>query len=561
MAPLINDARRFAREALDGFAAAHADLVRPVHGGVVRASATPRGQVAVVLGGGSGHYPAFAGWVGPGFAHGAACGEIFASPSAGQIASVARAAENGGGVLFGFGNYAGDVLHFGQAVQRLRAEGVDARVLTVTDDLASHPEPSQRRGIAGDLTVFKIMCAAAERGSGIDEVEAIGRRANDATRTLGYAFDGCTLPGAPRPLFSVAPGRMALGLGIHGEPGLDEAELADADTIADRLLDGVLKEAPDGARRAAVLLNGLGATKYEELFVVYRRIAERLAAAGIEPVAPEVGEHVTSLDMAGLSLTLTFFEEDDALAELWRAPALAPAFRRGHLAPRPDRTDDLTATATTRPPDPAPGTPASRRSAARAAEALHTLRATVAAHEERLGALDAVGGDGDHGIGMRRGADAACEAANRALAAGAGAGTLLVRAGEAWSDGAGGTSGALWAAALTAAGAVAGDRDPVTYAQLLSAVRESVDAIVRIGGARPGDKTLVDAAVPFAERLPHDGWAAAARAATRAAEETARIPARLGRARTHGDRTLGTPDPGAVSFALIVTALTPQEDA
>ncbi|MET9741404.1 dihydroxyacetone kinase subunit DhaK [Streptomyces sp. NPDC006422] len=327
MAPLTNDARRFAREAIGGFAAAHADLVRPVHGGVVRASATPPGQVAVVLGGGSGHYPAFAGWVGPGFAHGAACGEIFASPSAGQIASVARAAENGGGVLFGFGNYAGDVLHFGQAAQRLRAEGVDARVLTVTDDLASHPDPSQRRGIAGDLTVFKIMCAAAERGAGIDEVEEIGRRANAATRTLGYAFDGCTLPGAPRPLFSVAPGRMALGLGIHGEPGLDEAELTDADTIADRLLDGVLKEAPDGARRAAVLLNGLGATKYEELFVVYRRIAERLAAAGIEAVAPEVGEHVTSLDMAGLSLTLTFFEEDDELAELWRAPALAPAFR------------------------------------------------------------------------------------------------------------------------------------------------------------------------------------------------------------------------------------------
>ncbi|MGP3774944.1 dihydroxyacetone kinase family protein [Streptomyces sp. SDT5-1] len=561
MAPLTNDARRFAREAIGGFAAAHADLVRPVHGGVVRASATPPGQVAVVLGGGSGHYPAFAGWVGPGFAHGAACGEIFASPSAGQIASVARAAENGGGVLFGFGNYAGDVLHFGQAAQRLRAEGVDARVLTVTDDLASHPDPSQRRGIAGDLTVFKIMCAAAERGARIDEVEEIGRRANAATRTLGYAFDGCTLPGAPRPLFSVAPGRMALGLGIHGEPGLDEAELTDADTIADRLLDGVLKEAPDGARRAAVLLNGLGATKYEELFVVYRRIAERLAAAGIEAVAPEVGEHVTSLDMAGLSLTLTFFEEDDELAELWRAPALAPAFRRGHIAPRPDRTDDLTETATTRPPAPDPGSPASRRAAARAADALRTVRATVAAHEERLGALDAVGGDGDHGIGMRRGADAACEAADRALAAGAGVGTLLVRAGEAWSDGAGGTSGALWGAALTAAGTVTGDRDPVTYAQLVRAVRESVDAIVRLGGARPGDKTLVDAAVPFAERLPHDGWAAAAAAATRAADDTARTTARLGRARTHGERTLGTPDPGAVSFALIVTALTPQEDA
>lgn len=568
MTLLVNDARGFAHEALAGFSAAHADLVRPVHGGVVRASATPPGHTAVVLGGGSGHYPAFAGWVGPGLAHGAACGEVFASPSASQIASVARAAENGGGVVFGFGNYAGDVLHFGQAAQRLRAEGIDARVLTVTDDIASHPDPDQRRGIAGDLTVFKILCAAAERGLGIDEVERIGRKANAATRTLGIAFGGCTLPGAGRPLFTVAPGQMAFGLGIHGEPGLAEGALTTADDVADRLLDGVLKDGEDGAdgadtegvegaegafRRVAVLLNGLGATKYEELFVVYRRIAERLAAAGIDVVAPEVGEHVTSLDMAGLSLTLTRL--DDELESLWRAPALAPAFRRGTLAPRPHRTDDLTAP---RVPEIVPGSEASRRAAVRIARALHTVRRTVTAHEEHLGALDAVAGDGDHGVGMRRGADAAVEAADRALKAGAGAKTLLVRAGEAWSDGAGGTSGALWGAALTAAGSVVGDVAPVTYEELVRCVREAVDAVVRLGGARSGDKTLVDAAAPFADRLPYDGWTGAAATATRAADATAAIPARLGRARTHGDRSLGTPDPGAVSFALIVTALIPE---
>ncbi|MFG2648415.1 dihydroxyacetone kinase family protein [Streptomyces sp. NPDC048436] len=561
MTLLVNDARAFAREALAGFSAAHADLVRPVYGGVVRASSTPAGHAAVVLGGGSGHYPAFAGWVGPGLAHGAACGEVFASPSASQIASVARAAENGGGVLFGFGNYAGDVLHFGQAAERLRAEGIEARVLTVTDDIASHPDTAQRRGIAGDLTVFKILCAAAEQGLGLDEVERVGRKANAATRTLGIAFGGCTLPGAPRPLFTVAAGQMAFGLGIHGEPGLTEGELASADVVADRLLAGVLDDFgadPGGGssgatERAAVLLNGLGATKYEELFVVYRRIAERLAAAGIEAVAPEVGEHVTSLDMAGLSLTLTFL--DDELDALWRAPALAPAFRRGALTAPPPRTDDLTAP---RAPEIVPGSEASQQAAAHIARALHTVRRTVAAHEEHLGALDAVAGDGDHGIGMRRGTDAAAEAADRALKAGAGAKTLLVRAGEAWSDGAGGTSGALWGAALTAAGATLGDAAPVTYEQLVRAVREAVDAVVRLGGARPGDKTLVDAALPFADRIADDGWAEAATAATRAADDTARIPARKGRARTHGDRSLGTPDPGAVSFALIVTALAPR---
>ncbi|MBA2945795.1 dihydroxyacetone kinase family protein [Streptomyces himalayensis] len=567
MTLLHNDRRSFADEALSGFAAAHRDLIHTVHGGVVRATATPAGQVAVVIGGGTGHYPAFAGWVGPGFAHGAACGNIFASPSASQICSVARACHTGGGVVFAFGNYAGDVLHFGQAAEQLRAEGIDVRVLRVTDDIASGPadDPARRRGIAGDLPVMKVLGASAESGMAIDEVERIGRKANDATRSFGVAFSGCTLPGGDGPLFTVASGRMGVGLGIHGEPGIEERALPSADEVADLLVDGLLAEAKQasaavgGADRAAVVLNGLGATKYEELFIVFRRVSERLAAEGIDVVAPEVGEQVTSLGMAGLSLSLTFLDEE--LRDLWTAPALTPAFRRGAVTPGPQRTDDLSHIHQL--PPVVAGSKASHSAAARITDALRVVRDTVTAHEARLGHIDAVAGDGDHGIGMRRGAEAAAEAAAQAVSLGAGARTTLARAGAAWSERAGGTSGALWGAALTAFGALLGDTDTPGPERITAGVRAAVDVVMRLGGATPGDKTLVDAAVPFVDRLeaalPGAGfraaWTQAAEAATRAAEATAAITARRGRARTHGDRSLGTPDAGAVSFALVVTAL------
>ena len=339
MTRLVNSVRDFPAEAVRGFALANARYVQQVHGGVVRSTASPEGQVAVVLGGGSGHYPAFAGWVGPGMAHGAVCGNIFASPSASQVQSVVRAADNQGGVLLGFGNYAGDVLHFGQAAEQLRAEGVDVRIVTVSDDIASDTptNSAQRRGIAGDLLVFKIAGAAAEDGLDLDEVERVARRANARTRSLGVAFGGCTLPGADHALFEVPDRIMAMGLGIHGEPGISEAPLGTAAEVADALLEGVLEEEPqrevDGyTGRVAVLLNGLGATKYEELFVVYSRVAERLDQLGLTVVEPEVGEHVTSLDMEGLSLTITFLDAE--LEQYWTTPVDTPAFRRGAVTDR-----------------------------------------------------------------------------------------------------------------------------------------------------------------------------------------------------------------------------------
>jgi len=561
MTHLVNNAEDFADQALDGLVAAHGGYVRKVHGGVVRATQTEPGQVAVVIGGGTGHYPAFAGWVGPGLAHGAACGNIFASPSASQVYSVLKAANQGGGILLSFGNYTGDVIHFGQAADRVRVEGIDVRIVTVTDDVASAPqaESARRRGIAGDLAVFKVAGAAAEEGMRLDEVERVTRRANDRTRTMGVAFSGCTLPGADHPLFTIPDGKMSVGLGIHGEPGIAVVDLPTADEVAQLLVDKVLAETPkDDGGRIAVLLNGLGTVKYEELFVAYRMVAELLKQQGYTIVDPEVGEQCTSLDMAGLSLTVMWLDDD--LERLWIAPCNAPAYRKGAMADRQpvsgeDRDDDeITAI-----PESSEG---SRALARRLAGALADVHQMLADNEAYLGGLDEVAGDGDHGIGMVRGARAADESAQASVAAGAGAHTLLFRAGDAWAERAGGTSGALWGMAIGAAARLLDDQSCPGQDVAVRAASEAIDAIVSLGGAEVGDKTMVDAAIPFRDALVSaegkglgPAWAEAVAAAEEAARGTAEFAAKRGRSRTHADKSIGTPDPGAVSFAMVVAVL------
>ncbi|MDQ4502110.1 dihydroxyacetone kinase family protein [Sinomonas sp. ASV322] len=571
MTRLWNEPADFADEMVDGFARANARWVRKVHGGVSRSTVAAEPEVAVVIGGGSGHYPAFAGLVGPGLAHGAAMGNLFASPSAHQVESVARASHRGRGVLLSYGNYAGDVLHFTEAQEALRADGIECRTVTVTDDIfsASPHEAEKRRGIAGDLTVFKIAGAAASRGWSLDDVERVARRANARTRSMGVAFSGCTMPGAAEPLFSVPDGRMAIGLGIHGEPGLAETAIPTADGLAELFLEHLLADAEvpvadaTGAR-VVPILNGLGSVKSEELFVVYRRVAELSEARGITLVDPQVGEFCTSFDMAGVSLTFLWL--DDELEELWGAPADTPAFRTGafdqsglapaHDAPHVDAEAAVRAI-------PAASTE-SRQAARRIAGLLAAVRETIDAHADELGRLDAIAGDGDHGIGMQRGARAAAAEAADLAARGAGARTLLVGVGDAWADRAGGTSGALWGVILRTLGSRANDGESLTRERVAAGLSEAAESVMAYGKARVGDKTLVDALVPFAATLAAgvaDGedlataWEAAAKAATKAAQDTADLLPGMGRARSHGDKALGVPDPGAVSLALIATAV------
>lgn len=563
MTTIFTDASEFADDQLTGFAALYVDRLRAVHGGVV---ALPSGDpiVAVVVGGGSGHYPAFAGLVGPGFASGAVVGNIFTSPSASQIYSVARAADRGRGVILTFGNYAGDVMNFGIAAERLRREGIDTRIVVVTDDVASASDEQKRRGIAGDFAVFKALGAAAAEGLGIEEVERVGRAANAATRTLGVAFSGCTLPGADGPLFTVPTGMLGLGLGIHGEPGIRDVPMPSAPSLARMLVDGVLDAAPrTGGGRVGVILNGLGTTKYEELFLLWGLVAPLLAERGLEPVDAEVGELVTSLDMGGCSLTLIWL--DDELERFWRADAYTPAYRK--LAAPIAALDasaavfDAGTSGASSVPD---ASPAARDLASGLLGGLRLVADLLHEKESELGAIDAVAGDGDHGRGMVKGIDAALSAASAAADAGAGAGHLLATAGQAWAARAGGTSGVLWGAALEAAGRSLGDAaDGYTPADAVLAVEAFADAILDLGRATIGDKTLVDALVPFRDELASAvdagrplsaAWQQAAAAAAVHAAATSGLTPRLGRARPLAEKSVGTPDAGATSLGMILVA-------
>ena len=549
MSYLPTEPNDFASKAIDGFVAAHPRHVRRTDGGVIRLAPIPAGQVGVVVGGGSGHYPAFAGLVGRGLAAGAVCGNIFASPSAGQVLRVGSAVERGAGLLLSFGNYAGDVLHFTLGAERLRRQGIDVRIVTVTDDIASAPidQPELRRGIAGGLVVFKVAGAAAEAGLPLDEVERLARKANGRTRSLGVAFSGCTLPGASQPLFDVPSGRMAIGMGLHGEQGLSEGPLTDANSLAALLVERLLAErpadVPEDQQRLVVLLNGLGSFKYEEMFVLFGAVNQELLARGVVLADCECGELVTSLDMAGVSLSLCWLDAE--LEGFWNAPADSAAYRRGALTPPPQAQHDL----------------------------LGRFEAVEKALEqkvEELGALDAVAGDGDHGLGMLRGIRGARQSAIQACTRGCSTGEVLMEAGEAWSDHGGGTSGALWGGALLAAGNSIAQASEVGATEIAAALDAALQAVISLGQAAPGDKTMVDALQPYCLRLRSELQAGvaldqalqnAAETCLLAAKATAEMLPKLGRARPHGSRSLGHTDPGAMSLAYCLIAATQAQPA
>ncbi len=565
MTRIYNEPAEFRQDAITGFSAAYSRYVQRVRGasGFIRQNGPRAGKVSVVVGGGSGHYPSYAGIVGAGLADGCVLGDIFTSPSAEQVYRIARAAASDSGVILSFGNYAGDRLNFAAAQERLIADGIDTRICYVTDDIASAPadEQNNRRGIAGTLTVYKVGGAAADAGMSLDEVERVMRRTNESTFSFGVAFAGCTFPGQQQPLFEVEETKMELGLGIHGEPGIETVDAMPAAKLAETLTKAVLAERPAHADgRAAVIVNGLGSTKYEELFVLFSGVQSHLVEAGVRLILPEVGEHVTSLDMAGCSLSVTWL--DDELEQLWTAPADTAAFRRStaiesNFDPFPSRAQETNEDGTSKEP----ATPASNEAAKVATAVINAMNQTVIEHEQLLGDIDAVAGDGDHGVGMVRGFKAATESINDLDQTGIG--STLRTAGDAFSDKAGGTSGILWGILLSTIGDELGDQKNVTPELLTQGIRRAADALQSVGKAKLGDKTMLDSLVPFIDTLETQirqgasitqAWTEAAETATRAAEATANLTPRVGRARPLAERSIGTPDAGAVSMGLVLTA-------
>ncbi|ABL82818.1 MULTISPECIES: dihydroxyacetone kinase subunit DhaK [unclassified Nocardioides] len=331
MRKIINAPENFVDEFVEGILLAHPDLVKTPGDDVrvmVRADAPVAGQVGIVTGGGSGHLPLFKGYVGRGLCSGVAIGNVFSSPSSDQIFQATMAVDGGAGVLYLYGNYGGDVLNFDLAADLADLEGVPTMTVVGRDDVASQPKDNEheRRGVAGIFFAYKAAGAAAERGDSLERVAAIAEDVVAHTATIGIGLAPTILPTTGKPSFELPDGQMEIGIGIHGEPGSRRGPLETADEIATDFVEALVGDLSlrEGAR-VAILVNGLGATPLEELYLLYRRAHQLLAERGIEIVKRYVGEYATSLEMAGASISL--LELDDARLELLNAPALSPFFQ------------------------------------------------------------------------------------------------------------------------------------------------------------------------------------------------------------------------------------------
>jgi dihydroxyacetone kinase-like protein len=331
MKKILNRPLDYVNETLEGLCAAHPKYYRRTgtEGRViVRPGAPVQGKVGIVTGGGSGHLPVFTGYLGPGLLDACAIGEVFSSPGVDLMADAIRAADGGAGVLRLYGNYGGDVMNFDMAGEFVEMEGIRTTTVRVADDVASASldERSKRRGIAGMIYCYKIAGARADTMASLDDVTATAQKAADACRTVGVALTPCTVPAAGRPTFTIGEEEMEIGMGIHGEPGVRRGPLRTADEITEEILSMLLADMPlQSGDRVSVLCNSLGATPLEELYIVYRYVARRLTELGVTIVAPLVGRYATSMEMAGMSVTLCKLDEE--LEALLLAPCDCPFLR------------------------------------------------------------------------------------------------------------------------------------------------------------------------------------------------------------------------------------------
>jgi len=334
MKKFINKPEQFVDEMLEGIYLAHPDKLTYVNDDLrcLTTVGYKKGKVGIATGGGSGHLPLFLGYVGDGMIDGCSVGGVFQSPSADQMFEVTKAIDQGAGVLYIYGNYGGDIMNFDMAAEMADMEDIKVLQVVAGEDVASSPrgEEHKRRGVAGIFFVYKIAGAAADKMFSLEEVKRLADKAAANVRTMGVALSPCVVPEIGKPSFTIADGEMEIGMGIHGEPGIDKGPLKTADETAQILVDKIVQDLPyEKGDEVAVLVNGLGATPKEELYVIYRKVGEILKAAGISVFHVFVGEIATSMEMAGLSVSL--LKLDDELKELLSKPADTPFYKQFQL--------------------------------------------------------------------------------------------------------------------------------------------------------------------------------------------------------------------------------------
>jgi dihydroxyacetone kinase phosphoprotein-dependent L subunit len=571
MQRFVNDPDDLVDETVAGFLKAHADLVRrdPMNPRVVVSRQAPQdGRVGIVTGGGSGHEPAFIGYTGRNLVDAVAVGELFSSPTAKSFADAIRAADAGAGVAVLYGNYAGDNMNVRMASEMVAAEGIEVATVVANDDVCSAPlsERDRRRGVAGEIFMWKIGGAKAAQGGTLAEVQAAAQRAVDACRSVGVGLGPCTLPAVGHPNFQIEPGTMEVGIGHHGEPGTRVEPLKAADQVADDMLQIVLEDhGLTSGTEVTVLVSGLGATPVNELYVLYDRIEVGLEKAGLKVHRAFVGNYFTSLEMVGATLTVMALDPElKALLDVECAsPGLTvlgapsePVVRTAAAASRRVSQGAIAGDDAARAPE-AAGTP--RLLLSDGTEIVRELASVIVANKAFLSEIDGLIGDGDHGINMAKGFGRAAERLE-------GRHQPLDQALNVLSDvlmsEIGGSMGPLYGfmfgnMAQSVEGRAAVDAEG--FSVMLNA---GLAGVRKTGSAQVGDKTLMDCLIPAVEAFDANrsqGFAPAltamAEAARQGRDSTVDMVARLGRASRLGERSRGVLDAGATSCCLILTTL------
>lgn len=570
MQRFINDPDDIVDETVAGFVKAHRNLVRkdPENPRVVVSRFAPQeGKVGIVTGGGSGHEPAFVGYVGQNMVDAVAIGELFSSPTAKSFADAIRAADGGAGVAVLYGNYAGDNMNVRMASEMVGPEGIELATVVANDDVCSAPphEREKRRGVAGEIFMWKVGGAKAALGGSLAEVQAAAQKAIDSCRSVGVGLGPCTLPALGHPNFQIKPGTMEVGIGHHGEPGARVEQLKTADEVADDMLKIVLEDhdLPEGTE-VAVLVSGLGATPVNELYVLYDRIEVGLEKAGLQVHRVFVGNYFTSLEMVGA--TLTVMALDDELKTLLDVSCASPGMTLsgnvtapvGKISVRRHHGKASERVALSVPRASAPVGP-EILDLTTASGIVEELAAVVVANKEHLSNIDGLIGDGDHGINMAKGFSRAAEqivGQNVSLA------TAFDKLSDVLMSEIGGSMGPLYGFVFRNMALSIEGQDFIDAEGISAMLNAGLQGASATGGAKIGDKTLVDCFVPAVQAFDgtkDQGLVPALSAMGKAAEtgrdNTIDLVAKLGRAARLGERSRGVPDAGATSCCLILNEL------
>jgi triose/dihydroxyacetone kinase / FAD-AMP lyase (cyclizing) len=563
MKKFINRPEDVVEEMMQGLAVLHPSSARLLgHKVIARADAkqTRDQQVAVISGGGSGHEPAHAGYIGVGMLSAAVIGEVFTSPSSDSVFAAIKAVSGQPGAVLVVKNYTGDRLNFGLAAEMALAEGISVEMVIVDDDVAlkGTGQTTGARGLAGTIFIHKLVGAAAAEGRSLADVAAIGRAAVESLATMGVSFSAGTSPSVGRPSFEIGEDEMELGLGIHGEPGVKRMRLQTADELTETLLAEVLKHGRFGdEKRVVVMVNNLGATAEMELAIVARHAMRSLESKGITVERIYSGTFLSSLDMVGISISV--LGVNDEWLRWLDAVTTAPAWPNA-LKQRPGKPEAQIATEVSTEVSSPTGKGAPSEVGSKTRQAIEAACKALIAAEGELTEMDRVTGDGDLGTSMERAAKAVQGAIGSYPLEDVPA--TIKAIGHTLRRELGGSSGPLYGVLFLRCGGVLEKSGAVGLARWAEALDQGCRAISELGGAKPGDRTMLDALDPFVKTLWNgvggkasgEAILAAVEAAERGVEATARMKPRVGRSSYLGDRVLGYPDPGAKAVVVWLRA-------